>query len=354
MKSDSALVPAFTVDRAVRPGHVLRLADVRGAVISELVESVSPEIPVVLDYRGPDERTARQVTTEVLDALEGILFALFPSWLPGRSTGDLLDVDEAGDLARELCSSTGLPGSVVIDVSRAAAAGRAARSRAVPEVRAGGLVGLLRHSYGRDAVVLAVRASDELSPASQLAAYVACEWLAEHGRLTVWLTADALPSMTRAPQVRLGLTTHPDDDDAPADGDAPLLAVSRPVGAPAPHSRAEQALEHALARQPWARDRLWNRSPRGLAALSSAIVVDLMWSAERVIVEVDGADHRRPEKYARDRARDNMLQRNGFLVLRYTNDQVLTDTSLVIDELAEIIAERNPETEEPLQWTTRS
>lgn len=50
-----------------------------------------------------------------------------------------------------------------------------------------------------------------------------------------------------------------------------------------------------------------------------------------LVVEVDGDDHRRPDKYAADRY-DN-AQRQGCMVLRYTNQQVLSGLGLVVDEL---------------------
>lgn len=352
------------VEAALRPGHVLRAEDITGAAIDDLVDEISPRLPVFLDHRGPDERTARSVTTEVLDALEQILLDLFPTWLDGEP-GQLLDVDEAVHAARTLCHRAGLVTGVVIDLARAAASRSTPRRTQAPELRAAGLMGLVRHAYRRAAVVLAVRSSAEISTASQRAAAAAYEWLAEHGHITVWLTSDALPSIDRIPTVRLGLGITDQAAEDPgkraAASDQPILLVSRPVGAPCPNSRAERALEAALSRHDWARDRIWNRRPADLDPLAPAVVVDLLWTAQRVVVEVDGADHRRADKYASDRARDNMLQRHAYMILRYTNEQVLTDADLVADELRDILAARSasasahrPTQLEENTWTTRS
>ncbi|MET4167689.1 MULTISPECIES: DUF559 domain-containing protein [Gordonia] len=339
-----------TLDAAVRPGHVLRVDDVDGLALADLVDSVSAELPVFLDHRGPTDRTAREVVGEVLDALEDIVVALFPTWLPGGESGSLVDADDAESRARALCRDAGFPSPAVAHLARAAAGARRPVSSPADDARAGALTFLLRRSYGRDAVVLAVRAHTALPERAQHAAAAAYDWLADHADLTVWLTADALPAVARVPVVRIGVADGrgPDQtglaevpvDPSPAPG--PVLVVSRPAGGPAPHSTAEQALERALVNAPWARERQWNRSPRDLDPLTPAVIVDLLWSSERVVVEVDGADHRGPVKYARDRRRDNMLQRAGYLVLRYTNDHVLDDPALVVAELAAAIAERSP------------
>ncbi|MGV9827018.1 endonuclease domain-containing protein [Gordonia sp. NPDC003429] len=365
--ADSDVPPL--VGHAIRPGRVFRLADVHGSAIDELADAVASELPVILDYRGPDERTARQVTAEILDALESTLITLFPAWLPHRSSGDRVDVDEAEALARQLCAHVGLATAVVVPLARTGASHNSTTPHAVPEQRAATLVALLRHFYGRGEVVLAVRASSTLSESAQQAAAAACAWLAEHGRITVWLTADALPVVHRIPVLRLGVAVPPHPiptdplptDPLPINTERPILIVSRPTGAPAPHSAAEQALEHALAQHEWARGRVWNRCPSDLAALSGVAVVDVLWPDERVVVEVDGPDHRRADKYARDRSRDNMLQRHGYLVLRYPNETVLDDPLSVVAELRDVLTHRNPNTgslhrtlmkESP--WTTRS
>ena len=46
------------------------------------------------------------------------------------------------------------------------------------------------------------------------------------------------------------------------------------------------------------------------------------------------------DKYAADRVRDRALQREGFMVLRYTNDEVLGDVARVLDELERFLEDR--------------
>ena len=63
------------------------------------------------------------------------------------------------------------------------------------------------------------------------------------------------------------------------------------------------------------------------------MTVDLIWKAERLVVELDGPDHFAPDKYKRDRQRDRALQAAGFSVLRFTNDEVAQDLSRVASEI---------------------
>ena len=61
----------------------------------------------------------------------------------------------------------------------------------------------------------------------------------------------------------------------------------------------------------------------------------------KLIIEVDGASHSYDAQQARDVERDTALARQGFRVLRFTNDTVLRDMDVVMDtvhaHLAEIV-----------------
>ena len=79
---------------------------------------------------------------------------------------------------------------------------------------------------------------------------------------------------------------------------------------------------------------------RSSGVLTNAIRVDLVWPREKCVVELDGPDHLDTDKYAADRVRDRALQRAGFLVLRYTNDEVLGDAARVLGELERFLEDR--------------
>ena len=114
-------------------------------------------------------------------------------------------------------------------------------------------------------------------------------------------------------------------------------------GRPNAFSRAETCLEAHLARSPWAAGRAWNQTWSS-GVLANAIRVDLVWPREKCVVELDGPDHLDTDKYAADRVRDRALQRAGFLVLRYTNDEVLGDAARVLGELERFLEDRRRST----------
>jgi len=62
--------------------------------------------------------------------------------------------------------------------------------------------------------------------------------------------------------------------------------------------------------------------------------VDLAWPEVRLCVELDGwARHGTRAAFARDRARDRALQTVGWMVLRYTWQEIAGDRESVIAEL---------------------
>jgi very-short-patch-repair endonuclease len=65
--------------------------------------------------------------------------------------------------------------------------------------------------------------------------------------------------------------------------------------------------------------------------------VDLLWREGRVVVELDGPDHRDNPKFANDRHRDYELLVAGYLVLRITNDQVETDLQRTIEKIRAVV-----------------
>ena len=73
----------------------------------------------------------------------------------------------------------------------------------------------------------------------------------------------------------------------------PQAGVREGVGRPHPRSTVEAALEAVLARQEWAYGRVWNGTYQP-TLVRSPIRPDLLWPAERVVVELDGLEHCRP------------------------------------------------------------
>lgn len=69
----------------------------------------------------------------------------------------------------------------------------------------------------------------------------------------------------------------------------------------------------------------------------------------RLVIEVDGAQHARPEQAAKDAVRDAWLADRGYIVLRFANSAVRADAAAVLDSIRATVAERMllPPGEEP-------
>ena len=69
--------------------------------------------------------------------------------------------------------------------------------------------------------------------------------------------------------------------------------------------------------------------------------VDALFREERVVVELDGwRNHRSPAQLKRDHQKDLELRAAGFVVLRYSYEQITTQRDQVIAELRKILEER--------------
>jgi very-short-patch-repair endonuclease len=68
--------------------------------------------------------------------------------------------------------------------------------------------------------------------------------------------------------------------------------------------------------------------------------VDFAWPSARLVVEVDGfAFHSDRAAYRRDRRRGNALQRAGWLVLRFSWEDVVTHPEDVVDAVRAVLGE---------------
>ena len=69
--------------------------------------------------------------------------------------------------------------------------------------------------------------------------------------------------------------------------------------------------------------------------------VDWLCTDARVAVELDGAQHLAdPVAYRRDRRKDQLLQENGYLVLRFLAEDVGKELDLVLDSILRALSHR--------------
>jgi very-short-patch-repair endonuclease len=320
-------------------GQVVRLAGLTEEQLAVSLDPLPLDAPVVIRHRLPQAVPSSQhVVDDVLRQLEAIAIDLFPAWLPAAEViSESSDFDRrvVRQLAHRRAADSEHFGPFLAALADAALSGHPPQPRFGPEVRARELARVIADSYGRTGVVLLV-GPGPVGGADQRAAAAACEWLVSHGALGVWLTAGALPSVDRYPTWQLRVPAFVDTLDADAPAATPAVDYPAPVGKPHPASAAEQALESRLAQCDWAVGRTWNQEYAS-HSLAPPIRVDLMWSTERCVVEIDGPDHRGSLKYAADRRRDNGLTLDGFAVLRFTNDEVRDDPQRVLDVIARLL-----------------
>jgi very-short-patch-repair endonuclease len=68
-----------------------------------------------------------------------------------------------------------------------------------------------------------------------------------------------------------------------------------------------------------------------------AFVVDFACVAQRLIIEADGGQH---AESANDLSRTNWLERHGWRVLRFWNDEILHRQAMVLEEILKALEPR--------------
>jgi very-short-patch-repair endonuclease len=220
---------------------------------------------------------------------------------------------------------------------------------------------VIASAYGRESTVLLIELPPDLSPSDEQNLVAGAEWLAHHGQFTVWLAGAPLLTVDRLRTVPITMPPYykqllteateaaetveaADDGDGASADRVELSAISYPplAGVPRKDSPAECALERALSKHEWAQGRSWNHTfERNL--LAKTYRLDLFWAAERLIIEVDGADHRERLKFADDHNRDVRLHLLEYVVLRFTNEQVLADVGTVLFHIKQLLSTRRAE-----------
>ncbi len=118
---------------------------------------------------------------------------------------------------------------------------------------------------------------------------------------------------------------------------APRVSVGPLVGRPHPGSEVERLVFDRLSNDPELAP-LFEFNQRLPASGDRHYIVDLVWRAGRVIIELDGPEHHSPKAYVDDRDRDYRLLLQGFSTLRITNAEVYVDLDRVIGKIKNVVA----------------
>lgn len=173
----------------------------------------------------------------------------------------------------------------------------------------------------------------EVDPASALRAgpvIEALEWCARHGAPIVAALSATPPEMAPYDRILYG---------AVAFGRIEVPAVARFI-APAgthPASATERQVAAALEQDADLAGLFVCNAPVAVGAWGGTARVDLLCSAHRIVVELDGPEHRAEPKFGNDRHRDYELLTAGYLVLRMTNEQVAADLPLAIEKIRAVV-----------------
>lgn len=92
---------------------------------------------------------------------------------------------------------------------------------------------------------------------------------------------------------------------------------------------AEQALWRRLRRRQLLGRKFRRQQPLG------RYIVDFVCLEARLVIEVDGSQHLEQQSY--DGARRRWLERQGYRVLRFWNNEVLAETDAVVETIAQVL-----------------
>ncbi|GAA2676795.1 DUF559 domain-containing protein [Actinoplanes palleronii] len=325
---------------------------VEGPTASALALSLEPlpaEAPAVITYEATAPRRPAQLIDDLLDRLDRVARELFPAWLPAAAGIDGpagAGVVAVRSIALRTARAGDLFGPFLADLAERALRGSGAPDRFSPETRAAELAKVIARSFGRRRIAILISLPPGLTPENEQALISAARWLADSGGYGIWFAGSPLGSIDNV--VRVRVRPAPGDTVPTEESGADERSLDSPVGYPAiagrphPASHAEQSLEDALGSVDWAGGREWNQLYQA-HPLTNPVRVDLLWRSERCVVEIDGAEHRDPERFAADRQRDVQLQLAGYAVLRFTNAQVVQHRDLVLSQLRQFLDGRRAE-----------
>lgn len=348
MKAVTALPTGWWIN--LPAGQLIRLDGAQAYHLARSLDPLPPDAPAVISYSPVPGSSVDACVAQALNVLERVAIEMFPAWLPDAA--GIAGPQGAGEaavrlVARNLAANTEHFGPFLAELAVRALRGRpVSTSRFSTEQRAAGLARVMAASFHRSNAALLIDMPGGLTENAEHCLVAAARWLVHHGHFTIWLTGAPLRFVDWVSQVTVDSGPNasevaPPSGETPdgSDREEPFATAPAEIGKPRANSAAEKALELALKECAWATGRKWNSwcLPHPLAA---PISPDLLWENEMFIVEIDGSDHRRRAKFAQDRTRDAGLMLAGYVVLRFTNEQVLHDMSQVLSIIQNLLTNR--------------
>ncbi|WP_459798750.1 DUF559 domain-containing protein [Herbidospora sp. RD11066] len=319
----------------------MHLAGIDADAIELSFDSLPVDAPAIVTYSAGESGSVQEMVEGVLRELEILAVALFPAWLPeGDKISDTSSLGRAAvrSLAARLAAGSRHFGPFLADLAERSLRRDPEPSARFPaEARAAGLARVLASAFRRERAVLVVYVPEGLSPHGETVLVAGCEWLAYRAAIGVWLVG---PEVRRVESVQVRVREEVVAlvrELPPRERETQKVYVPPIAGRPHPFSWAEQTLEKALRECAWARGRAWNQTYPSVSQLSMRFRPDLMWSEERCVVEIDGPEHRGARQSEYDRWRDAHLEKDGYTVFRFTNEQIESDLLTIVRQIEKFL-----------------
>ncbi len=340
------------------PSHSIQvLVGVNASVLREQLNAASvgpgPEAArPVLFLELPEAHCADTIVAFAIDQLAAAAAGLWPLWFGGEDLSELNNSAlshqylpiKLGALTQH-CPwlSAGWAEAAIRQVLR----GRNPRvPAAAPETEWSQLC----HAVSPNGLIAAVTVEASLQGA--LAIVHALEWLAANGNAAIVVLCRDLPPCeppfdrllynARAVAPDLLLPTHIDNLKDNLTGEEtcavpPVALLFPPVyGRPHPQSLIEQRLSKMIEADVELTSKfVFNARVEDVSLKSPR--VDLLWAEGRLVIELDGAEHRGRRAYRDDRHRDYELLCAGYAVVRIPNDEIVEDFERTLEKIRTVV-----------------
>jgi very-short-patch-repair endonuclease len=167
----------------------------------------------------------------------------------------------------------------------------------------------------------------------------------EPGNIRQWLSARGLDDVQLQPLLHLA-ETHGTTPEALDTALTLLNQAHQPETAEAAEvyrSQAEWFLFQYLEAKPTTMGRFQVNARLGIDFGDRPMEVDFLDPKAKIVIELDGYYHFQSlDNYRRDRRKDRLLQQQGFLILRFLSEDVVSDLEGILDAVDQTIATRPP------------
>jgi very-short-patch-repair endonuclease len=348
-RCEARQLPAFVQGLS---SHTIQLfAGVDALAVRELIDAApgSALTRPVLFLSLSKASTTEAIIAGVIDQLAAAATALWPLWFGGEDFSELND----GALShRYLPIKLAMLTSPLPHLSTGwaeAAIRRLLRGRTPRVPGAGAETEWSQFCYTiSPSGLIAVVPLDEACSQDPWAVVRALEWLAANSDVAIAVLCRALPPHeppfdrllygARVVTSDILLATHVENADCKEAIEAPPLALLLPSvqGRPHPQSLIEKRLSTMIAADAELTSKfIFNAIVEDVSLKSPK--VDLLWAEGRLVIELDGAEHRGRRAYRDDRHRDYELLCAGYLVVRITNDEILEDFERALEKIRSIV-----------------